>query len=167
METNAIQLSAINVADEFINLYKERNERLSSNKLQRLVYLSNGIYLYLFNIPFKEKFEAWSNNPVCRELYFSIKESNHYHFNIINNLTIYVNCSDDIDYEAYNNIRNYLVSYIYRYFNDWTDKELSLFIKRKISAYNKIKELDVDEIYIRDQDILIEFNDLINKCSGE
>ena len=112
MENKPKQLSVIFIANEFINLYKERNERLSSNKLQRLVYLSYGIYLYLYNIPFKEKFEAWSNNPVCRELYFSIKESNHDRSNIINNLTEYFNYSNDIDYEAYN-IRNYLVNYIY------------------------------------------------------
>ena len=114
MENKPKQLSVIFIANEFINLYKERNERLSSNKLQRLVYLSYGIYLYLYNIPFKEKFEAWSNNPVCRELYFSIKESNHDRSNIINNLTEYINYSNDIDYEAYN-IRNYLVNYIYIY----------------------------------------------------
>lgn len=50
----------------------EKHGALTTMKLQKLCYYSQAWHLAWYEEPmFEEEFEAWSNGPVCRELYSS------------------------------------------------------------------------------------------------
>lgn len=52
----------------------ERKGTMTTMKLQKLCYYSQAWSLVWDEIPlFEEEFEAWSNGPVCRELYYAHK----------------------------------------------------------------------------------------------
>ncbi len=49
---------------------REAGDVITQLKLQKLMYIAQGIHLALYDAPlFKEEIEAWQHGPVVRELY--------------------------------------------------------------------------------------------------
>jgi uncharacterized phage-associated protein len=68
--------SALQVASKMIELGLKKNpvQKYTPMQLLKLVYISHGWMLALFNRPlFNEKVEAWKYGPVIPELYESVK----------------------------------------------------------------------------------------------
>ncbi len=87
--------SALQVASKMIELglKKDPIQRYTPMQLLKLVYISHGWMLALFNRPlFLEKVEAWKYGPVIPELYESVK---HYKASPVNEINVSV--SDDFD----------------------------------------------------------------------
>jgi uncharacterized phage-associated protein len=60
------------IAEYFIQ--KDKNMRSDIMKVLKLVYISHGFNLAIFNTPLiKEKVQAWQYGPVIPELYFRLK----------------------------------------------------------------------------------------------
>jgi len=60
------------IAEYFIQ--KDKNVRSDIMKVLKLVYISHGFNLAIFNTPLiKEKVQAWQYGPVIPELYFRLK----------------------------------------------------------------------------------------------
>lgn len=68
-------LSAIDVAKYLLILVdREAGDVITQLKLQKLMYIAQGIHLALYDAPlFKEEIEAWQHGPVVRELYHEFK----------------------------------------------------------------------------------------------
>ena len=66
--------SAKSVANEFLELAKASDEKISPMKLQKLVYFAHGWFLALTGQPLiDERIEAWQFGPVIPELYREFK----------------------------------------------------------------------------------------------
>lgn len=63
-------LSAIDVAKYFLILVdREAGDTITELKLQKLMYIAQGIHLALYDSPlFKEEIEAWQDGPVVPAL---------------------------------------------------------------------------------------------------
>ncbi|MGU9987360.1 MULTISPECIES: Panacea domain-containing protein [unclassified Rickettsia] len=68
-------LSAIDVAKYLLILVdREAGDAITQLKLQKLMYIAQGIHLVLYDKPlFKEEIEASQHGPVVRELYHEFK----------------------------------------------------------------------------------------------
>lgn len=68
-------LSAIDVAKYLLILVdREAGDAITQLKLQKLMYIAQGLHLALYDKPlFKEEIEAWQHGPVVRELYNEFK----------------------------------------------------------------------------------------------
>lgn len=68
-------LSAIDVAKYLLILVdREAGDAITQLKLQKLMYIAQGIHLALYDKPLlKEEIEAWQHGPVVRELYNEFK----------------------------------------------------------------------------------------------
>lgn len=80
--------SALQVASKMIELGASKNpvQKYTPMQLLKLVYISHGWMLALFNRPlFLEKVEAWKYGPVIPELYEKVK---HYKASPVNELNL-------------------------------------------------------------------------------
>jgi len=70
-------LTCFDVTKYFLALANdiESGEGLSNQKLQKLLYYAQGVYLAKYNKPlFKEEIEAWRHGPVTPDLYHRFKD---------------------------------------------------------------------------------------------
>jgi len=66
--------SAVEIADKYVQLAKKENCLFSHMKLQKLIYISNGISLALNDEPLiNEHIEAWPYGPVVSSVYHTFK----------------------------------------------------------------------------------------------
>ena len=68
-------LSAVDVANELIRVAHEMGKSISNMKLQKLLYLAQGIHLAMKNDTplFKDSIEAWKYGPVVPSTYHKFK----------------------------------------------------------------------------------------------
>lgn len=67
---STMTIDALAVANEFIDLATKRGDKLTSMKLQKLVYYAHGWWLALTGMPLLgEVIQAWSYGPVVRSVY--------------------------------------------------------------------------------------------------
>ena len=67
-------VSAITVANKFIDLATAAGDECSNMKLQKLVYFADGLHLAFGQGPLvREPFEAWKYGPVVPDLYHKFK----------------------------------------------------------------------------------------------
>lgn len=68
-------LSAVDVANELIRVAHETGKPISNMKLQKLLYLAQGIHLALNNDTslFEDDIEAWKYGPVVPSVYHKFK----------------------------------------------------------------------------------------------
>ena len=65
-----MQYPAIVIANEIIKLANAENQGITPMKLQKVLYLANGIYVKRRGEKLiKEKFEAWDYGPVVKSVY--------------------------------------------------------------------------------------------------
>lgn len=87
------KVTALLVAEYFINKANEDNKLLTNKKLQKLLYYSQAWFLVLKGKKlFNEKIEAWVHGPAIKKLYIEYKE---FGFNPI---------KKDINVSAFNNL---------------------------------------------------------------
>ena len=149
-------MSVYEVANKFIEIYNNKNEKLSNRKLQKLVYLAYGFYLVGDNKKlFEEKFEAWSHGPVCKKLYDKIKaDSNVYDVKNV----LYVSKQSTENAE----ITNQTVSYIEQHFGILKADKLEKITMRPYSAWAKIIDNKSEDILeFDDKEIRIEIGNMI------
>lgn len=73
--SHKIPVSAIIVADYFIDKAQKEGRPISNKKLQKLLYYSQAWHLALRNKKlFSEKIEAWVHGPAIRKIYVRFKE---------------------------------------------------------------------------------------------
>ena len=66
--------SAISIANMFLELGERDNIPISPMKIQKLIYLAHGYYLYLYKQPLVgESFQAWKFGPVLPSIYHKCK----------------------------------------------------------------------------------------------
>jgi uncharacterized phage-associated protein len=66
---------ALSVANAFLKIAKNKKEKLSPLKLQKLVYFAHGWYLALKDEPLiNEQIDAWQYGPVIPSIYHEFKE---------------------------------------------------------------------------------------------
>lgn len=67
--------SALNIACYFVNRSFQESEPISNMKLQKLVYIANGLYLASTGkVLIKERVEAWPYGPVVEPVYHAFKK---------------------------------------------------------------------------------------------
>ena len=67
--------SALSIANEFLKLGKKENIPISPMKIQKLLYLAQGYYLYIHEDSLvDESFEAWKFGPVLPSIYRTCKK---------------------------------------------------------------------------------------------
>lgn len=68
-------LSAVDVANEIIRVAHQSGKSISNMKLQKLLYLAQGIHLALMNNEplFEDAIEAWKYGPVVPSVYHKFK----------------------------------------------------------------------------------------------
>lgn len=164
---NQIIYNYADVANRFITLFIKREESLSHKKLQKLVYLAYGFYFHKDNIRlFNSQFEAWPHGPVCRELFFAIKQLDEKNYNPFKIDKLLTNSTKALSKEDDEQL-NQLVEYVIRYFGTWTANELEKLTHKSGSAWDKIRHNENDEnsfdIYLRDEDIKKDIEVIINE----
>ena len=72
--TEITLVSAKTVANEFLRLAREEGSTVTNMKLQKLVYIAEGWYLALYDLPlYREDTVAWKYGPVIPELYEALR----------------------------------------------------------------------------------------------
>jgi uncharacterized phage-associated protein len=167
METINSSKKYRNVANKMIELFKQDNQPISHKKLQKLVYLTYAFYYY-FNDKklFEEKFEAWPHGPVCRELYFDIKNKagNNYNAFNISNIKLEVESENPEDEEEI----KYNCNYVKQYFGDWSANSLEYLTHKSGSAWSKVINKDNDDIeepYLDSKDIINDIKKIVDEYS--
>ena len=157
---------AIVVANEIIKLAKSETLPVSPMKLQKILYLANGVsYKRLGEKLIKEKFEAWDYGPVINQVYHTFKDyrgglipepvETHVHtegFNFVLSSSIAVDEPHmKIIKEAWDNSKN--LSAI----------TLSAWSHNKSSPWDKAYNATPRQVYISDEDIQTYFNEFIQE----
>ncbi len=66
--------SAVEIANKYIQLAEKEDSLFSHMKLQKLIYIANGIYLATNNEPLiSERIEVWPYGPVVADVYRTYK----------------------------------------------------------------------------------------------
>jgi len=156
---------ALVIANEFVKLANAQNIPITPMKLQKALYLANGIsYKRIGNKLVNERFEAWDYGPVIPSVYFAFKEYGKNPIKETSQDPIYnksgfgfippsnINIEDkDLDSvrEAWENIKN-IDPYL-----------LSAWSHNKNSPWDKAYNASPKEVYISDADVQKYFNDFI------
>lgn len=68
-------MRAVDLAYIFLKKAVQEGKTITNLKLQKMVFIANGIYLAMTNEPLiEEKVEAWPYGPVIRPLYFAFNK---------------------------------------------------------------------------------------------
>ena len=138
--------SYIEIANYFIREHKKTGDFVTNMQLQKLLYFTNGIYLYYKNKPLiKEKFQAWRYGPVIKQLYDDLKYAGSSYIKNTIDAGNQVNIEDDVY------ILLQSVDRAYGTMDGWKLSEISHI---KEGAWDKATGLDE---YLNDEDIKIEF----------
>lgn len=150
--------SCVDIANKFIEFYKNKNESLSHRKLQSLVYLSYGFYLAFENKKlFNERLEAWIHGPVCRDLYYKIKKTND-SYDVKNTLVVSNQPKEKSD------IINQVALYIEKNFGKMTANQLEELTCLPSGAWYKAYNYKDDiSIELQDEHIRSEINFIVDK----
>ncbi|WP_183579537.1 Panacea domain-containing protein [Mucilaginibacter sp. X5P1] len=159
-----MQYPAIVVANEIIKLANSEKIDVTPMKLQKILYLANGIYYKKRGEKLiKEKFEAWDYGPVVRSVYTTYRDckgnnisepidelihTNGFSFTLSSNINV-----DDNDLsiikEAWDNAKN---------LSAFT---LSAWSHNKNSPWDKAYNSNPKPVYISDEDIKAYFDKVI------
>lgn len=113
------------VAKKIINLSDQAKKTVTPMQLIKLVYLSHGWMLGLYNRPLiKEDIEAWQYGPVIPELYRSIK---HYRSHPVEK----IDCEDQEIDESSESI----INQVYEKYGDFSGVYLSMLTHEKGSPW--------------------------------
>ena len=107
-----------------------------------------------------ERFEAWLHGPVCRELYFAVKNQgdNYNPYDINNTLESSKPIISDDTGRLFP-----LVDYVMHYFGTWSGNELENLTHKKGSAWDKVKNSENDEIFLSDEAIRTDIQAIIDE----
>lgn len=115
--------TAITISNELIRLSHEAGKSITNMKLQKLLYLSQGIHLALYDSPlFKDNIEAWEYGPCV--------PNSHYNFKIYFTGEI----PTDNPYSKINNIplnsnQQELIKRVIKLYGDMSAISLSIFLR--------------------------------------
>lgn len=159
-----MQYPAIVIANEIIKLANTQQIPVSPMKLQKILYLANGIaFKRLGDKLINEHFEAWDYGPVIRNVYDSFKNFRGDDINKINNdpvnnhgYTFVSPSAITVDSNSLNVIREAWDSA-----KNLTAFTLSAWSHNKNSPWDKAFHADPKELYISDEDIKSYFNGFI------
>ncbi len=161
-----MQYPAIVVANEIIKLANAENIDITPMKLQKILYLANGIqYKRKGEKLIREKFEAWNYGPVIRTVYSTYKDCKGNNINepiddliytdglnFIKSSSIQMEDADfNIIKEAWDNAKN---------LDAFT---LSAWSHNKNSPWDKAFNNNPKSVYIADEDIKSYFNEFISQ----
>lgn len=157
---NKAKYNVFQVANCFIEIFKENKRQLTHMQLQKLVYYAYAFYLYDKNKElFESKFHPWAFGPVDADLYKEIKSSNNSTFNIIYPLSVEsFNCSCDSP-----ELKE-ISDYINKAFGTWTAYELSELTHQPGSAWDIARQRETD--ILDNYDIKKEVSSIIDKVKA-
>jgi len=159
-----MQYPAIVVANEIVKLANTEKLDITPMKLQKILYLANGIYCKRQGEKLiKEKFEAWDYGPVVRSVYTVYRDCkgnnidqpiddyiNAGGYSFIKSSSITVEDNDiQVIKEAWDNAKN---------LSAFT---LSAWSHNKNSPWEKAFNANPKQVYISDEDIQNYFNEFI------
>ena len=86
---------ALALANYFIDKFTKSGEGITHLKLQKLVYITHGLYLYVYKIPLiSDEIEAWTYGPVITSLYHQFKHYGERPIDKLGELMDFTNITD-------------------------------------------------------------------------
>jgi len=153
LKFNKMPYSSLYMSGEILTRAKEQGEGISNMKLQKLLYIANGLYLAKNGTPLiEEPIKAWTYGPVIENVYHEYKQYGNENITKIpweyqlNNSKIKLdnNVNEVVDFvlEVAKKLSAIQLS-------NWTHAEKSPWSKAKLQGNTIISEKDIKDFFVQ------------------